>query len=204
MSSPFLPGPGTSPAVPAAPISTIPILPVFTTPGPEESGLQIWEGLYFNPTTGEAIIKFNPPEIQPGDEDNPLSRRLRHDPIWWSTGWYFDAVTQQQPIGTVPISPWNHLSYDSVLRLADMLKTMVPGSWQYQGIGMEDQNFQYPQSRRALELHWADVSKNHLPIRINAGAYVSSVLHTGSGIDDVGHAVHYDWVKTLESFISTL
>lgn len=133
--------------------------------------LQEFENMLFDTVTGEAISFQN--KGLPDERQNP-------------TGWFFEAVSQDQPESTGPdakpdkkkkvlISPWGFASDASAQRLAEILKPYLPGGASIVGISFGDKNTAFPYSHLQREII---ISYNGKPYRQNAGLLAQSIART--------------------------
>lgn len=123
----------------------------------DESKLEAWEGMYFDTSTGEAIVLQN--------RDSELGeKRFLH------TGWFFERPTQNQPTpgGSLEdrshqarLSPFGFLTAESTARLMDLLGAALPPGAKIEGIGANDANAAFPVSTAQREIHVSWGGRTH-------------------------------------------
>lgn len=153
----------TAPATPFAEVHAAAVASADAPQRPEIDGsrLEAWEGMFYDPATGEGIV---------GQETEPGKWSYLH------TGWFFERPMQHQPTPggsledrsyLVPVSRFGFLTEESTNRLMDLLAPHLPPDARIVGSGFAEANPSFPYTSPQREIV---VSANGNTIRLPAGA----------------------------------
>lgn len=136
----------------------------------DPSKLEAWEGMFYDPTTGEGIV------LQNRDSEASEKKYLR-------TGWFFERPTQAQPTpgGSLEdrsyacrISPFGFLTKESSERMMNLLASVLPADAKVEGIGYNDANPSFPVSAPQREIL---VSHGGGTMRLAAGGLARQICN---------------------------
>lgn len=87
------------------------------------AGLELYEGMYYDPKTGEAIIlNLN---VRPKGRFIRTDEEGENRTVAIATGWTFEAVTQAQAT-TQKVTPWGHATEETARRIEALLDASLP------------------------------------------------------------------------------
>lgn len=119
----------------------------------DAKGLQLFEQMYFNPKTGEAVLFFPKPEVDP-DASPAALRGIRDRDVYVGTGLFFEAAFQALPLAgenpdtsRVPqlIAPWNFAKADTVNTVTGIIQPVLQKlGAEVVGVALAKQNPQFP------------------------------------------------------------
>ncbi len=159
----------TPPAAPSAPTPVLQSTPAASTPI-DPSRLEAWEGMFFDPLTGEGIVLQN--------RDSELGEKT-----YLRTGWFFERPTQAQPSPGASledrshqerISPFGFLTQASTDKLMEMLAQYLPSGARVEGTGAGSANASFPVSAPQREIV---VSMGDRMLRFPAGLIARTICN---------------------------
>lgn len=151
--------------------------------------LQAWEGIYFDTSTGEGVV--------------------RQDGQYLRTGWYFERASQQQPTpgGSLEdrshaeaLCPFGFLTQESTVRLMKMMEDYLPKGAEVKGIGQNDANPSFPVNVAQREIV---VARDGATYRFPAGSLARDMCNY-TFLDPASGVVRQNTAGSLQRAISEM